>query len=163
MSKKLNKKQLENLVKSLSWNDRFDCYTRPGLEQYMWSQISGTAKFVVFIDVDDMHELNIRHGYEGVNQIIKDSLGILRATDFIAGQWFSGDEFAVFVTDNLKRGESNPQELCERLRTSFNDHGASATFGIAPVTSQDLSLVVRPAFEMVQNAKKAGRRGTINS
>jgi FOG: GGDEF domain len=163
MTKKLNKQQLEELVHTLSWNDRFGCYTRPGLEQYMWSQIGGKAKFVIFIDVDDMHDLNVHHGYEGVNQIIKDSLSILRSTDFISGQWFSGDEFAVFVTDDPGRGASDPLELCERLRKSFNDHGASATFGIAPVTSPDLNLVVRPAFELVQNAKKNDRRGTINS
>ncbi len=162
MSKKLTKQALEDLVKSLSWNDRFGCYTRPGLEQYIWSQISETAKYVIFIDVDDMHELNERHGYEGVNEIIKKSLGMLRATDYISGQWFSGDEFAVFVTDDPTRGDSNPIELCERLRASFKLNGASATFGIAAVHSQELIEVVRPAFELVQNAKKADRRGTIN-
>jgi GGDEF domain-containing protein len=163
MNKSLTKQKLLDLVKTLSWNDRFGCYTRPGLEQYIWSQIQASVRYVIFLDVDDMHQLNETHGYEGVNEIIKQSLGSLRATDYIAGQWFSGDEFAVFVTDSPQREHSNPNDLCERLRTAFHQHGASATFGIAPVTSQDLSHVVRPAFELVQNAKKAGRRGTINS
>lgn len=162
MSKKLNKKQLEELVQSLSWNDRFGCYTRPGLEQFIWSQICETAKYVIFIDVDDMHRLNEQHGYEGVNEIIKKSLGILRATDYVSGQWFSGDEFAIFVTDDPERGEPQPLELCQRLLTAFHYHGASATFGIAPVTAQTLDQVVKPAFELVQKAKRENRRGTLN-
>jgi len=163
MAKNLKKRELEELVHSLAWNARFVCYTRPGLEQLVWNDIAGSAQFVIFIDVDDMHALNEKHGYEGVNEIIKKSLSILRASDYIAGQWFSGDEFAVFVTHDPERDNSNPIELCQRLHASFHANGASATFGIARVSSTDLNQTIKPAFELVQNAKKAGRRGSINT
>lgn len=161
VKKHRTKKELDELVQSLAWNARFDCYTRPGLEQVIWPQIAGTIQFVVFVDVDDMHSLNEKHGYDGVNEIIKKSLAV-RFSDYVAGQWFSGDEFAIFVGDNPDRVGSDPVELCHRLIDSFRSNGASITLGVSPVASQDLTDVVKPAFEMVQNAKRAGQRGSIN-
>jgi len=155
------RKQLEDLIHSLSWNDNYDCYTRAGLEKIVWPKIIGKAHFVIFIDVDDMHSLNQVHGYDGVNDIIKASLSV-RKSDYVAGQWFSGDEIAVFITDDPLRIDSDPIEMCVRLLEAFRSHGASATFGIAPVISADLENVIKPAFELVQLAKSENRRGTIN-
>jgi GGDEF domain-containing protein len=161
MSTTPTKSELEILVHALSWNDNYDCYTRAGLEKIIWPKIARRAKFVIFIDVDDMHSLNEQHGYDGVNDIIKMSLSI-RKSDYVAGQWFSGDEIAVFITDDPQRVNSDPVEMCQRLLEAFKKHGASATFGIAPVKSTHLETVIKPAFELVQRAKSENRRGTIN-
>ena len=103
--------QLQALVKSLSWNDRYGCYTRAGFEKTIWPHIEAKARWIIFFDIDDMHALNVRHGSEGVNEMIKKSLAV-RGSDFMAGQWFSGDEFIVCITDDdPKRDRSNPVEF----------------------------------------------------
>lgn len=161
MNKALTKQQLEDLVHLLSWNDNFGCYSRTGFEKIIWTEIAAQSRWIIFFDVDDMHRLNSELGYENVNTIIKDSLAI-RASDVMAGQWFSGDEFIIAITDAPGRRESNPVEFCARIAEVFKKHGASATFAIAPVVSKDLFENVAPAQRLCQAAKANNRRGTIN-
>ena len=123
----LNNDQLRNLIKELAWNDDYGCFTRAGFEKVVWDQIAHKARWLIFFDVDFMHELNDRHGYDGVNAIIKKSLP-LRESDFKAGQWFSGDEFIVCITDDdPSRDVSNPMEFAIRLAEIFRANGAPAT------------------------------------
>jgi len=157
----LKKDDLERLVHSMAWNDGFGCYTRAGLEKIIWNEISGSVQFSVFFDIDDMHELNEQHGYDGVNERIKNSLKV-RSTDYVAGQWFSGDEIVVLITNNSARDESDVSKFCQRLQRSFIKNGISITIGVSKISSFDLMQVVKPAFDLVQSAKKEGRRGTIN-
>ena len=155
--------QLQQLIKALAWNDGYGCYTRQGFEKLIWPTISEKAKFIIFFDVDNMHDLNREHGYEGVNAIIKQSLS-MRETDFMAGQWFSGDEFIVVITDSdpTRIDASNPMEFCMRLAGIFQQNGAPCTFAIAPVTSKDLFENVAPAHQLCQEAKARNDRGSIS-
>lgn len=159
----LTTQELIDLVKELSWNDGFGCYTRAGFEKTIWPQIQSKAKYIIFFDIDEMGELNDKHGYEGVNELIKNSLS-LRVSDFMAGQWFSGDEFIICITDNdpERPYESNPVEFACRLAEIFMENGVSATFSVAPVISEDLYTNVAPAHHQVQEAKRISRRGSIN-
>jgi GGDEF domain-containing protein len=159
----LNLQQLKNLVQELSWNDGYGCYTRAGFEKLIWPQICSNSKYIIFFDVDDMHGINAHYGYDGANDLIKDILG-MRESDFMAGQWFSGDEFIVAITDNAPHRlyDSNPIEFASRLQEIFIEHEISATFAVAPVISEDLYTNVAPAHHLVQEAKNNGRRGTIN-
>jgi GGDEF domain-containing protein len=157
-----NTEDLRKLVQVLAWNDGYGCYTRAGFEKMIWPTIADKAKWIIFFDVDNMHALNNQHGYEGVNEIIKKSLS-LRGSDFMAGQWFSGDEFIVCITDDdPNRDVSNPTHFATRLASLFRDNGAPATFAIAPVTSDDLFRNVAPAHKLCQEAKNADKRGTIS-
>lgn len=160
--KRTTKSDLQKLVDALAWNDGYGCYTRPGFEKMVWPRIVSQAKWIIFFDVDDMHTLNATHGYEGVNAIIRQSLQ-MRESDFMAGQWFSGDEFIIVITDETpNRQASNPIEFAARLAEIFKTNGAPATFAVVPVTSQDLFENVTPAHKLVQNAKDSNRRGGIN-
>ena len=157
-----SREELEEIIKSLSWNDGYGCYTRAGFEKTIWPHIAGKARWIVFFDIDDMHSLNAQHGYDGMNAIIQKSLS-MRGSDFMAGQWFSGDEFIVCVTDDdPARGESNPIEFCMRLAEVFQSNGAPATFVIAPVISDDLFANVAPAHKVCQEAKAHSQHGTIS-
>jgi len=157
-----NREELEAIIKSLAWNDGYGCYTRAGFEKTIWPHIEAKARWIIFFDVDYMHELNAELGYEGVNAIIKKSLS-MRESDFMAGQWFSGDEFIVCITDDdPKRDISNPIEFCMRLAGIFQANGAPATFVIAPVTSSDLFTNVAPAHQLCQEAKAENNRGSIS-
>jgi hypothetical protein len=162
MTNEVTKQQLEDLVAALSWNDGYGCYTRAGFEKLIWPRIADKARWIIFLDVDDMHGLNSTHGYEGVNAIIKKSMD-MRASDVMAGQWFSGDEFIICIADAPGRQEPNPIEFAARLSETFLANGASATFAIAPVTSKDLFANVTPAHQLCQEAKANNRRGSINS
>lgn len=153
--------ELQKLVHDLAWNEGYGCYTRAGFEKLIWPQIQAKAKWLIFFDVDDMHRLNDQHGYDGVNELIKKSLA-MRASDFVAGQWFSGDEFVLCITDDPHRGDSNPIEFALRLAEIFFANGVSATFAIAPVTSDDLYTNVTPAHQVVQETKRHNKRGTIS-
>jgi GGDEF domain-containing protein len=151
-------KELEELVQALSWNDGYGCYTRAGFEKLIWPTIAEKAKWIIFFDIDDMHTLNEQHGYDGTNTLIRESLK-MRDSDYMAGQWFSGDEFIIAITDDHR--DSNAFEFCERLAVTFRENGAPATFAIAPVQS-DLMSTVLPAQQLCQQAKEQDRRGTIN-
>lgn len=159
INKKRNNKQLQELVMALGWNDRFGCFSRPGFEQIIWPDIAEDAEWIIFLDIDDMHKLNQMHGYDAVDARIKQSLSV-RATDYVACQWQSGDEFLICMTK--QPGRADPRGLCERLIEAFLENGVPATFGFAPVTSKDLAENVRPAAEMVRTEKAANRRGRIN-
>jgi len=162
MSKKLTKKQLEEMVQSLAWNEGFGCYNRQGFENWKWPEIEEDARWIIFFDVDDMHELNKKYGYAGVNAILKKCLAT-RGTDVVAGQWFSGDEFVICVRDgDPKRDESNPIDFCIRLSQVLKENEVSATFAIAPVVSSDISVNVTPAHQLCQEAKSHLQRGTIS-
>jgi hypothetical protein len=155
--------ELIQLVHELSWNEGYGCYTRAGFEKTIWPRIKASAKSIIFFDIDDMHTLNNLHGYEGVNELIKNSM-LMRDSDFMAGQWFSGDEFIICITDDDPRRlyGSNPIEFASRLAEIFKENGVPATFAVAPVISEDLYTNVAPAHHLVQEAKRNGRRGTIN-
>jgi GGDEF domain-containing protein len=158
----LNEAQLKALVNVLAWNDGYGCYTRSGFEKLIWPNIADKARWVIFFDIDDMHDLNEEHGYEQVNAIIRQSLK-MRETDFMAGQWFSGDEFIVIVTDeDAGRRESNPIEFCVRLAEIFRADGAPATFAIAPILSNNLLANVEPAHKLCQQNKRENKRGGIS-
>jgi len=157
-----NREELEAIIKSLSWNDGYGCYTRAGFEKTIWPNIEAKARWIVFFDIDDMHTLNTQHGYAGVNELIKKSLEV-RGSDFMAGQWFSGDEFIVCITDDdPKRDASSPIDFCVRLSEVFRSNGVPATFVIAPVQSNDLFAIVAPAQAACQEAKANFLRGTIS-
>jgi GGDEF domain-containing protein len=164
MSIQLSTEQLQTLVDSLAWNDGFGCYTRAGFEKLVWPEIAHQAKWIIYFDVDGMHDLNEAFGgYEQVDAMIKEALSILRSTDFVAGQWKSGDEFLVCITD-LNRGpheESIPMGLVDRLKAALALQGLSATFAVVQVTSKDLAANVKAAVDMVYGAKKSGRRGSV--
>jgi len=159
---KLTKIQLEELVKALAWNDGFGCWTRPGFEKYIWPEIADKAEWIIYLDIDNMNALNSEHGKPAVNAMIKKSLE-MRATDFVAGQWQSGDEFIICITKHHNRGYSDPSGLCERLSEVFRANGVPATFAIVAVISKDLIKSVEPADELVRVSKNANRRGTINT
>lgn len=168
MAKKFNKKQLEELVnelqkqnEELAWNDRFGCWSRQGFEKRIWSAIADKATWIIFMDVDNMHALNDKHTHAGVNALIKSCLATLRKTDYVAGQWESGDEFAICIVEDGSHEKVAPRLLCERLRADFLAKGLPATFGIAQVTSRILAENVEPAQHMVEEAKKANKRGRI--
>jgi len=148
------------LVRSLAWNDGFGCYTRPGMQKYVWPNISKAARWIVYFDVDDMHEINKAHqGYDYADNIIKNVLASTRETDYAAGQWKSGDEFLIVLVETESRPVLDPAGLVARMRDEFTRWGMSASFAFVPVVSPDLETNVKPAVEEVYKIKEINKRG----
>lgn len=160
MTRKLTKKQLQEQVDLLLWNNELGCYTRQAFENIIWPDIADQAVWGIFFDVDRMKSLNAKHGWDGASRIIKESIE-MRSTDSKAGQVLSGDEFFVAVTENRKRAHTDPLKLCQRILAEFKARGASATFAYGRITSQEYQDNLKPLKEAVFAAKKR-RRGTIN-
>lgn len=151
----LNRSEMEQLLHQVAWNDGFGCFNRKGFENLVWPQIRDKARWIIYFDVDEMHELNEKHGaYEPVDEMIKDVFSVVRSTDYIAGQWKSGDEFVVVLTEAPNRKDLDPEGMQERLIQELAKHGMSATFAIEPVLSPNLARNVKPAADSVAAAKR---------
>ena len=79
----------------LSRDEPFGILTRPALELAM-SEGRGPATLYV-IDFNDIHKLNKELGYEKVNELIRDTIEILKSrfSGLTVGRIFSGDEIAI--------------------------------------------------------------------
>jgi GGDEF domain-containing protein len=158
----LSKEQLHALVQALAINDGFGCYTRAGFEKYIWPQIATRAKWIIYFDVDGMHNLNEAYGgYEAVDAMLRQVLSVVRATDYVAGQWKSGDEFLIALIERDQNVPCDPQGMVDRLMDALRLQGLSATFAIVPVFSKDLAVNVKPAVDRVYLAKKSNNRGGL--
>jgi hypothetical protein len=148
--------QKDELINKLAWNDGFGCHTRKGFEHVIWPDIASRARFIVYFDIDGMHALNEQFGsYEPVDAMIRKVLSAVRSSDYVAGQWKSGDEFLLCLTENESHNKLDPDGLVRRLTDEFAKVGMSATFAIADVRSTDLVENVQPAVDRVYELKKA--------
>lgn len=158
--KERTQKEYQELVRAMAWNDDFGCYTRAGFEHVVWPEILDRARWIIYLDIDGLHAINDAHGgYEYADALIKQVFGILRLTDYIAGQYKSGDEFLICLTEKDfnemgQREVLDPQGMMERLIDALKKHEMSATFAIVPVISHDLVTNVKPAVDQVYAAKK---------
>lgn len=148
--------ELMALAKRLAWNPSFGCFTRLGFEHLVWPAIREQARYIIYFDVDSVHQLNEHFGsYDVVDRMIRGVFEAVRHTDYKAGQYQSGDEFLICLCENKAREELNPQGMANRLIKELKQHGLTATFAVAEVTSPDLATNIKPAIEEVFAAKKA--------
>ena len=156
MNAKYSNTQLEELVHKLAWNDAFGCHTRAGFEKMIWPEIAPRARWLVYFDINGMHALNESFGdYAQVDAMIKQVLGVVRKTDYVCGQFKSGDEFVIAITENDQRAVLDPKGLVDRLTEELKKVGMSAMFATVQVKSMDLVENVQPAVDQVYAAKKA--------
>jgi len=149
------------LLRELAWNDEFGCYSKAGFKKLIWPEIAERARWIVYFDVDGVHDINTaNNGYDVFDAMMKQVLSILRLTDYVAGQLTSGDEFLVCLTEKKSpqpgelRQTLDPQALKERLIDELKKQGLTATFAIVPVFSTDLGINLHPAIQEVFLAKK---------
>jgi len=158
-SKDLLIAQLEEKLHRVSWNDRFGCYNRQGFEYVIWPEIAPITRFLIYFDIDHLHELNDQYeSYAPVDAMIKAALSIVRSTDYKSGQLNSGDEFILAITETPGRpppDRAAAEGLKARLVESLAKQGMSATFAIVEVKGWDLNENLESAVAEVKAAKKA--------
>ena len=161
---KLNTCQLTNEMLQQYRTDRaYGCYTRNCVELEIWPVVAKRVRFVAFCDIDQMHQANELYGYAGVDRRIKRAINTGRESDIAVARWYSGDELVFLVLDGPRMGD--PVHFAERIQARLRRSGLSATFGIVEVQPHEVrspQMAVRRAAKLVQKAKKAGQRASIN-
>jgi GGDEF domain-containing protein len=151
--------ELEEKLHQACWDEDYGCHNRKGLELLVWPEVKTRARWLVFFDLDHLHDLNTKMGgYTPVNAMISQVLSVVRSSDHKACRWQSGDELLIVITetDTRKADDISVAEgMVRRLQEAFAALGMSATFAIAPVKSTDLAENVAPAVDKVFEAKKA--------
>ena len=109
---------LERQIRDLSWDKSFDMWTKNAFLQFC-SVMPRGCRAVAFIDIDDVHGLNHKHGYQEVDRRIRAMFAIPWRGGDIVARWYSGDEFVVLF-DNHGDG---PQRKIEELRASAESNG----------------------------------------
>ena len=91
----------EEKIEYLSSDIAFGILTRPAFELAILE--SGQSWHLIVIDINNMHSLNRKHGYNAVNEKIKSILKNIarKHPTGVIGRLFSGDELAFAV----KHGE----------------------------------------------------------
>ena len=161
---KLNANQLTNEILQQYRTDRaYGCYTRNCLEMEIWPAVAKRVRFVAFCDVDQMHQANELYGYTGVDRRIRRAINTGRESDIAIARWYSGDELVFLVLDGPRMGD--PVQFAERIQARLRQGRLSATFGIVEVRPYEIrkpQIAVQRAAKLVQAAKRAGRRASIN-
>jgi len=104
---------LQDQVSELQWDSTFGMWTREAFLQFCQVMPRGN-RVIAFIDIDDVHGMNDRWGYEDVNQRIKDAFSVYFRRSDIVARWFSGDEIVILFDAD----EQGAAHKLEQLTTS---------------------------------------------
>jgi hypothetical protein len=131
--------------------------TRAGGEQAL-KRLRGPVD-VVFFDIDRMHELNSRLGYERVNALIRSAFHA-RHKDVLICRYFSGDELLAVVRAGDGEGFArristalSSQPLTEDEYTRLAGLRLSATSAVVEGLAPQLAQTIGEASRLVQVAK----------
>lgn len=151
--------QKDELIHRLSWDEDYGCHNRKGFELLIWPEIKSRARWLIFFDLDYLHDLNTKMGgYAPVNAMIRQVLASVRSSDHKACRWQSGDELLVAITETQTRKANDisvAEGMVKRLQEALAAQGMAATFAIVPVKGTDLFENVQPAVDKVFEQKKA--------
>lgn len=142
------------LVSALSTDPRYGITTSSAIP-FELPRVASAARFVVFIDLDNMHAANEKHGYSVVDGKIKRAVHVRHTDCLLRARWFSGDEI-VFVL------AGDPQGFCDRLAACLKNEGLSATMAYTRFTG-DIDRDVKKVADLVQQAKRENRRASITA
>lgn len=155
---------IRRLVQLLEHQSRFDALTGAlntrGLLELLQRERSRAERYnlamtVVFIDLDEMKEVNDRMGHAGGDELLRRFAGkvsdSLRDEDLCAR--VGGDEFVVVLPDTDHR---QAMSVVERLQLGV--HEISASYGVATFLSQPPAIedLISAADSMMYVAKRAG-------
>jgi GGDEF domain-containing protein len=140
--------ELEAALKAAYTDPQFSILTRSGLD-HRWHQRPASGHedtdTVIFFDIDHIHRRNEQWGYAGTDAHIR---AVMSQIDYIwLFRWFSGDEFGMVCAG------ADAQGFAARVKRLLQAEGMTATFGIAPISGNDLKASMADAAALVQTAK----------
>lgn len=132
-------------IKRLSYDKTFGIWKREYIEKRAPKKPDAN-KSLIFLDINDMHSLNVTLGYVEVDSRINKALRVVRRNELV-GRWYSGDEI-VIICDTISVGC-----IIWRLTESFSIYGI--TFESASTPYVNLKSSVEIASKQVQQIKLA--------
>lgn len=140
----------ERRIKAAHYDEAFGMLTRQGLDARLDRLTS--AVDVLFVDLDQIHELNARLGYTEVDRMVRSAFQLRRGDALIVGRYYSGDEIILVAPTGDGKG------LAERLQVRLGAVGLSATIAVASAAPRS---AIETAKIQVQAAKASGTRGCV--
>lgn len=113
---------------------------------------------IVFWDIDHMHDLNERWGYDGVDSRIREAMTHIRMTRGcrLVARWYSGDEFVYNCPAADAAGAGG------RIKALFAEQDISVTLSHSIIQKDEpWHEAASRATRAVQAAKKNGQRGVV--
>lgn len=142
--------ELEKELNKARTDKTFGIYSRYGIESIA-SGWEDQQVYVLFADLDEIHKLNAKLGYQKVDKKINSAFKaikeILCDNDYLA-RWYSGDEWILI-------SKSNPEKYVKEIFDAFHLQGINLT--IATNYSDNftkLGDIVYPTSKKVQYSKK---------
>jgi len=169
----LNARQVESYRELVIRDDQSDCYNRRYFDRCLSEEVYraqryGSALSLVFLDLDNLKELNARYGHavgsKTVREVSRRLVGGIRGSD--RAFRYGGDEFCVVLPGTDLAGS---REVCERLRLAISTRPfvvdstthvpVTASFGIAsyPEHARTSLGLIKCADEAMQLAKNSGK------
>jgi diguanylate cyclase (GGDEF)-like protein len=169
----LNARQVESYRELVIKDDQSDCYNRRYFDRCLSEEVYraqryGSALSVVFLDLDNLKEVNARYGHavgsKTVREVSRRLVGGIRGSD--RAFRYGGDEFCVVLPGTDLAGA---REVCERLRHAIASRpfvadsttlvSVTASFGIAsyPEHARTSLGLIKSADEAMQLAKGSGK------
>jgi diguanylate cyclase (GGDEF)-like protein len=154
-------------------DDQTDCFNRRHFDRVLSEEVYrahryGTALALIFLDLDNLKEINAAHGHATgsrmVREVARRLVGTVRGSDRVFR--YGGDEFCVILPGT---GLQGARELAERLRVNLECRPVpigtaenlriTASFGIAsyPGHARTGMGLVKRADEAMQAAKRIGK------
>ncbi len=154
-------------------DDLTGLYNQNYLRKYLFNKINCYKKknkifSVVFFDIDNLREINLKYGHISGSELLKDMAQFLkesfRESDMVAR--FGGDEF-ILIIDNPKKNSA--EMACSRFQTLLNQNifkignelkiKITGSFGIAQFPKHGTSPeeLINQADIAMYEAKKKGK------
>ncbi len=116
---------------------------------------------VMFLDVNNLKEINDAQGHDKGDELIKKVAEILKAQTRVSDVFsrYGGDEFVVILTETDLLGA---QSYWERLNGSFGEAGISIAAGATEIDPNDIEFSVKKADEAMYEAKVISKQQKQN-
>jgi diguanylate cyclase (GGDEF)-like protein len=170
-----NLRAVESLRELVIRDDTADCFNRRHLEQVLEDEVERARRFggrfaVIFIDMDNLKEVNTRHGHAAGSRVLYEaSVRMTRSIRSIDRLFrYGGDEFVVLLPGT---GTEGGGEVAERIRKELAKSsflvasGAhvslTASFGVAswPAHGDTGRQIVETADSAMRQIKDGGKDG----
>ncbi len=150
-----NAKKAE-LIKKLSIDTSFGILTRQAFELIEFDKIKDKITGIIFGDIDGMHELNEKFGYQEVDRRIREALKI--SGKFVAARWYSGDEIVWVLL------EGDAYRVSDWIKTHFKNEELGITVSARTLDNPSLMdwrwfmAIIKSLTENVRVAKLENQR-----
>lgn len=141
-------RELRDVVDYLYFDRSYGILTRGAIELEIRHSKKELLKYLVYLDIDYLHEFNNKVGHDEANNRIRRALHFRSSDLVICGRWYSGDEIVIII-------DGDPLAFCARLGESFSREEMSATTAFVPFSGRILEDVKKA--KKIVDEKKAKR------